>query len=129
MWVFIKLFYSITSKVWCFLQIFILLPLFKPLSWRWSIAIVASALSWCLFLQNCLCVAIQILHVVHSASWFLFFLTYDLQKYLKPWSKNLHAFVNIPIWRFSPFTSKTDVKMSSVFFLLLDYYLVMSECN
>jgi len=46
MWAYIKLCYSVTSKVQ---QIFIFPPLFNPPVWWWSIAIVDGAIYWCLF--------------------------------------------------------------------------------
>jgi len=52
-WTLVKLydliFYPITSKVWCFMQIFIFPPLFNAPVRRWPFAVIADALSRCLF--------------------------------------------------------------------------------
>jgi len=92
---------------------------------------------WCVvllsvFLQLCLCVAIEAL----CASWCLMSFVFsrlenDLQNHLKPWSKQFTCFYEHPhpMNSLQPFTSQPDVKMSSFYFPLLDYYLVMSECS
>jgi len=90
------IFNPVTSNVWCFLQIFkifIFPPLYNAPVWRWPTEVVVfvdqptdQLNSWpsrpsevvrCFVVyvyQYCLCVATKTFHVLHGASWFLYFL-------------------------------------------------------